>query len=87
VPSHLGLINYFHPNFGNGYLFIYLFIYLYFTYFTFCSLSLLQVTPLNNPFPHSPFSSEQVGRPPGYPLTLAPQVSVKLGASSPTEVR
>jgi hypothetical protein len=45
-------------------------------------MALLSQTPSQS----LPFSSEQVGAP-GYPPTLAYQVSVELGAFSPTEAR
>jgi hypothetical protein len=67
----------------NNYLF---FFNLLFTY----SLYILLIVPLDSPspqsFPNLSFSSEQVGAP-GYPPTLALQVSVGLGISSPTETR
>ena len=54
--------------------------------FLFYSLYILLSSPslsptLIPPFPLS-FSTEQVGDPPGFPSTLAHQVSVGLGASS-----
>jgi hypothetical protein len=48
----------------------------------------LHVNSSYNPSPHPliPFYSEPVGTP-EYPLTLAPQVSLKLGTASPTKTR